>query len=226
MDDKLKEAIQTVRQGNKKEAQRQLIALLEENPEHAQGWYLLSLLVESPQKQAAYLSKTLALNPQHEKAKEHLAALQAEGSLAATATMQTKAKAPMNVLDQSESEDLPDWLAAEGGSQPVPTGVSEQREETAVANETLPDWLKEPSALETETANEESPPTTSQTTEPAAETDMIVKSSEPTPSKPTAKPAKTSHAAPKSSRSLNIILGILIILAVVVMVLLAYLLLS
>lgn len=225
MDDKLQEAIQTVRQGNKKEAQRQLTALLEENPEQVQGWYLLSLLVESPQKQAAYLSKTLALNPQHEKAKEHLAALQAAGSLAGTATMQSETKAPKNVIDQSESDDLPEWLIAEGGSQPVQVGESEHSGETAVANETLPDWLKEPSALETETVKEENPTAVGQTAKPA-EANKIVQTAGQALSKPAAKPAKAKRAASQSSRSLNIILGILIVLAVIVMILLAYLLLN
>lgn len=225
MDDKLQEAIQTVRQGNKKEAQRQLTALLEENPEQVQGWYLLSLLVESPQKQAAYLSKTLALNPQHEKAKEHLTALQQDGSLAATATISAEAIPPKNVIDQSETDDLPEWLIEEGGSQPVQSDESEQSGETAVANETLPDWLKEPSALETETVTEENPTVVGQTVKPA-EANKSGQTAGQTLSKPAAKPAKAKRAAPQSSRSLNIILGILIVLAVIVMILLAYLLLS
>ena len=70
MDEKLKDAIAAVRAGDKDTAQRQLTALLDEDPQQDQGWYLLSLLVDSPQKQAAYLSKTLSLNPLHEKAKE------------------------------------------------------------------------------------------------------------------------------------------------------------
>ena len=76
MDEKLKEAIAAVRAGDKREAQRQLTELLDNDPQQVQGWYLLSLLVDSPQKQAAYLSKTLALDPQHEKAKAQLATLQ------------------------------------------------------------------------------------------------------------------------------------------------------
>jgi hypothetical protein len=224
MDDKLKEAIATVRAGNVQEAQRQLTKLLEADPQQDQGWYLLSLLVDSPQKQSAYLSKTLALNPQHVKAKEQLEALQTGGSLAATATIDEKEQALRTVVEQSETDVLPDWLSEGAG---IETSVKEplSDEETAVANETLPEWLKEPAALEADQPKtaEDSPAAVEQTAEPAAEPDKAVANLKQSPPPSTAKPMRSTS---QNTRSLNIMLGILVILAIIVMVVLAYLLLS
>jgi hypothetical protein len=219
MDERLKEAIATVRAGDKREAQRQLTELLHDNPQQVQGWYLLSLLVDSPQKQAAYLSKTLALDPQHEKAKAQLAALQTEGSLAATATIEIEAKMPLDVVAQAESDELPDWLT-EGADLPA-AAHPEPVKETAVTNETLPDWLQEAAVLDTESSNivAEEPTVAGQTTQAITEPDKAVA----TRKQPTAKAARS---APQNSRSLNIILGLLVIVALVVMVLLVYLLLG
>ncbi len=228
MDDKLKEAIQTVRNGNTLEAQRQLAELLEDDPQQEQGWYLLSLLVDSPQKQATYLSKTLALNPQHEKAREHLATLQETGSLAATATIADEAGEALSIVDQAESDDLPDWLSTEGEPDLVLADKFEQAEEAAVANETLPDWLKEPAALDADLPEitEEMPTAVGQTAEQTAEADKTVVKSKQTLAKAIQKPAKAARATSSSTRALNIALSVLVILAIVVMVLLAYLLLS
>ena len=221
MDEKLKEAIAAVRVGDKREAQRQLTELLDNDPQQVQGWYLLSLLVDSPQKQAAYLSKTLALDPQHEKAKAQLATLQTEGSLAATATIATEEKVSLDVVAQAESDELPDWLITESVDLPA-AAHPETLEETAVTNKPIPDWLQEAAVLDTESANlvAEEPTVAGQTAEPAAAPDKIV--TQP-PKQPTPKAARS---APQNTRSLNIILGLLVIVALVVVALLAYLLLS
>ncbi len=228
MDEKLKEAIETVRRGDKQTAQRQLTQLLDENPEQVQGWYLLSLLVDSPQKQATYLSKTLALNPQHEKASEQLAALQASGRLAPT----TQANEPLDVIAQADTEALPDWLQEASGESPV-TAVKiaqEQNVATAVPNTDLPDWLKEPAALETEPSagakvTDDDPTLVGQTAESASESDKMVATLKQTLAKP--KPTKAKvRSSKQSTRNLNIVLGLLVTLAIIVMMVLVYLLLS
>ena len=225
MDDKLKEAIATARTGDKREAQRQLTELLDENPQQVQGWYLLSLLVDSPQKQAAYLSKTLALNPQHEKAREQLAALQAEGGLAPTATIEEEARQSLDVLAQSETDSLPDWLREEGGEQAARVTV-EDMEDTAVPNETLPDWLKEPASLETESTTPADVAEESETVtvSPTAISDKTAADLEQAPVKP--RQAKEARSSQPNTRGLNIVLSLLIFLAIVVMIVLAYLLLT
>ncbi len=227
MDEKLKDAIAAARIGDKATAQRQLIELLDEDPQQVQGWYLLSLLVDSPQKQAAYLSKTLALDPDHEKAKEQLASLQAAATVAPTTTIAEAASQPMDVLAQSETDALPDWLREEGGEE-ISAAPPKPAEETAVPNEDLPDWLKEPVALADDStkAVEESPTVVGKTAEPATKSDQVAAELKKTLDKPQRKPPKTTHVAKQSTRNLNMLLGLLVTLAVIVMIVLAYLLLS
>lgn len=215
MDDKLKEAIAAVRTGNKREAQQQLTMLLDEDPTQVQGWYLLSLLVDSPQKQAAYLGKTLALNPNHEKARDQLAMLEASGQLAPTSSYVSDQ--PMDVLEQSETDALPEWLVSDSGDFAV-APVASKVSETAVPNDTLPDWLKEPAVPDSIIAPDESMTVVGKTAVAAPQT-RPTKAAKPTAAKPARK-------AGQNTQSLNIALGLLVLLAIVVIVLLAYLLLS
>jgi hypothetical protein len=215
MDDKLKEAIAAVRTGNKREAQQQLTMLLDEDPTQVQGWYLLSLLVDSPQKQAAYLGKTLALNPNHEKARDQLAMLEASGQLAPTSSYVSDQ--PMDVLEQSETDALPEWLVSDSGDFAV-APVASKVSETAVPNDTLPDWLKEPAVPDSIIAPDE-PMTVVGKTAVAPPQTRPAKATKPTAAKPARK-------AGQNTQGLNIALGLLVLLAIVVIVLLAYLLLS
>ncbi len=227
MDNKLKDAISAARLGDKETAQRQLTELLDEDPQQVQGWYLLSLLVDSPQKQAAYLSKTLALNPEHEKAKAQLAALQAAGTLAQTSTVSQEVGQPMDVLAQSETDELPIWLREEGGEGITAVPV-EAAEETAVPSEDLPDWLKEPVSLADAsspiTAVEEKPTVVNKKDHAASKPDKIATDLKRTLDRPQPRQPKTTTK--QSTRNLNILLGILVTLAAIVMIMLAYLLLS
>ena len=215
MDDKLKEAIAAVRTGNKRAAQQQLTTLLDEDPTQVQGWYLLSLLVDSPQKQAAYLGKTLALNPHHEKAREQLAELEASGQLAPTARYVSDQ--PLDVLEQSETDALPEWLASESGDFAVAPTVHKVSE-TAVPNDSLPDWLKEPALPDSTFVAEEEVTMVDKTAVAPAQT-RSAKAAR-------SAPAKSARKARQNTQGLNIVLGLLVTLAVVVIILLAYLLLS
>lgn len=232
MDEKLKEAIAAVRTGDKREAQRQLTTLLQEDPEQVQGWYLLSLLVDSPQKQAAYLSKTLALNPNHEKAREQLAALQASGNLGPTAPSLEAMDESFDLVTQADTDALPDWLIdANDEDEPEITAVPHLPEETIVPNETLPDWLKEPAAVKAKPAAptaiiEEEPTVVGQKAEGTTRPDHVVADLKKTLDKPSAKRAAPVPKNKTSTRNLNILLGMLVIIALIVIVLLAYLLLS
>ena len=229
MDEKLKDAIAAVRVGDKATAQRQLTALLDEDPQQDQGWYLLSLLVDSPQKQATYLSKTLALNPAHEKAKEQLAALQATSELTPTTTIHSASKQPMDVLEQSDTDKLPDWLIEQQGDSITAVPV-EEMQKTAVSNEELPDWLREPSMLDEASQLDkvvaEAPTIVGKTAEPATKSDQIAADLKQTLDKPQQKQAKAPRPKKKETRNLNIMLGILVMFALIIIVWLAYLLLN
>jgi len=144
----LQDAIQATRTGNKKEAQLLLAQNLKENPDDAQSWYLLSMLVDSKEKQAVYLSKTLALNPNHEKANERLEIMRYASEAATNVTISDDEG---DFISQAEGDTLPDWLAADAdslqlekaGQAPV---VEEAREEVAEAPqsaEEVPQWLQE-----------------------------------------------------------------------------------
>ena len=236
MENKLQAAIAAARSGDKRAAQQQLVLLLKDNPQQDQGWYLLSLLVDSPQKQSTYLSKTLALNPNHEKARQQLAALQQSGRLAPTATVDVEAL--QEDTSEVESPDLPDWLlekdeAFDEAETAVPP-EDQPEVETAVEDEVLPDWLKEPAALTPDPIVpppiiDESPTLVGKSAAPASKSDKVVAELKPTliePKAASARRAKQTRSAAKNTRTLNLILGILIFLAVVVIFLLAYLLLS
>lgn len=228
MDEKLKDAIANVRAGDKRTAQRQLITLLEENPKEAQGWYLLSLLVDSPQKQAVYLSKTLALDPNHGKAQAQLAAIQQDGQLAPTTTIYESASETMDLLTQAETDTLPDWLQDE--EEQVKAEPIENPLDTAVPNETLPAWLKDP-ALPSNQPDPmpvvEESAVVSQTPQTDEQADKVVttlrKQKQETSNKATSKQKKAKPSTSKTGSGLNIILGILIILAAIVMIALVYL---
>lgn len=93
MNPKLQQAMSAAREGRSKEAQVLLTQILSQDPEEAQAWFLLSHMVDSEQKQIAYLQKVLALDPQHEKAAQRLALLERE----------------------PERQTLPDWITEVGG---------------------------------------------------------------------------------------------------------------
>lgn len=74
-DAQLQQALQFIRAGKRQDARHELAKLIRNSPHHAQAWYLLSLLIEDRQKQIDCLQHTLALAPDHARAKELLAGL-------------------------------------------------------------------------------------------------------------------------------------------------------
>ena len=76
----LQEAITAVRDDDTERAQLLAAEVIQDNPDDAHAWYLLSQLVDSDARRAAYLRKTLALDPAHERARAEFAALPAEAS--------------------------------------------------------------------------------------------------------------------------------------------------
>ena len=75
MKQKLQQAIIAARSGQTTEAQILLTQAIQDDPNDANSWFLLSTLVDSDQKKTAYLSKVLTLDANHVKAKEQLARL-------------------------------------------------------------------------------------------------------------------------------------------------------
>jgi hypothetical protein len=72
MDSKLQQAIIAARAGYTETAQLLLTDVLQEDPDETEAWFLLAHLVESPERQARFLDYALALEPDHEMARQHL----------------------------------------------------------------------------------------------------------------------------------------------------------
>ncbi|MCP4425612.1 MAG: hypothetical protein GY803_14045 [Chloroflexi bacterium] len=116
MNEKLQQAMIAARNGQATEAQLLLTEVLKEDPGETQAWFLLSNLVESKQKKVAYLSKTLALDPQHDMAKQMLARLQEETTEAEAATdVETIAEA--ETAEALEIQDAAETVATDDAAE-------------------------------------------------------------------------------------------------------------
>lgn len=211
MDSRLQDAIGAARAGELRAAQQLLTDVLKDDPEQEQAWFLLSHLVEAPQKQQAYLGKVLSINPTHEQARQRLALLrsgQAGGATedAAAISVAKVAKPDLDVVVQAEGDTLPDWMAEDAELVQGETAVSTVA--PAAVAEDLPEWLQEsvsPGFLGTDP-------------EPAAQ-----RKAHPQPTLPVQQ-GKPKSSLPASSqvelRRWNLILITLSILALIILVLL------
>jgi len=236
MNQKLQQAIAAARSGNNKKAQYLLTQTLQENPEETQAWYLLSLLVDSPEKQITYLNRVLELNPAHEKAQEKLAAL--------TAVPPTIDIAPdsLSLAEQENSDLLPGWMADDVPDTyfETPSTIEEIADTGAESeDDELPDWLQESVvdewALEEESETAVFPPT--EEDQPIAQAETSAEKTDTPPATMAKAPAeatktppvkKQKSASPKNNQgsSLNLVLTVLVILALLVAAFLIYLLIT
>lgn len=103
----LQEAIAAVRRGETERAQLLTAEVIRDNPDDANAWYLLSQLVDSDTRRAAYLSKTLALDPTHERAQAELGV----GPVAGTSQPETVAVFEPAVTEvEVTAVAAPEWL--------------------------------------------------------------------------------------------------------------------
>lgn len=72
MDLKLQQALVAARAGQTETAQMLLADLIQERPQEADAWFMLSYLVDTSERQARYLQQALALDPTHALAAAHL----------------------------------------------------------------------------------------------------------------------------------------------------------
>ncbi len=73
----LHDAIAAARAGDMERAQQLAAENVRQQPDDANAWYLLSELVDSDARRAAYLGKALALDPHHARARIEFDALPA-----------------------------------------------------------------------------------------------------------------------------------------------------
>ncbi|MBK6327839.1 MAG: hypothetical protein IPF56_18165 [Chloroflexi bacterium] len=237
MNQKLQQAIVAARSGDNKKAQYLLSQSLQEDPENTQAWYLLSLLVDSEEKQITYLNRALAIDPNHEKAQEKLAAL-----TTAVSPTPTFSPADTNLAEQESSESLPDWMSDDlPDNSYAETWIDSETDQTDLveddANE-LPDWLQESVLDEWEQEEKETPKPAAEESQmlvdifadtedeeqPAAQTAVAETKPKPGPKPtPTGKKQPTPQKKTQGSQ-MNLILGALIVLSVLVGLFLIYLL--
>jgi len=232
MDERLAQAIEATRAGQKKEAQLQLTRLLRDDPASVQGWYLLSLLVDSGEKQAAFLNKVVALDPTHEKARQRLSRLQSSPLPDTAALADAPVAPPETDLEAQETgESVPAWLV-ESGDAEIMTPPVQEEEDTGKQNyppvvEEVPSWL--------ETRDDdwvmEEPPTQISIPKPETNLDATVVSPSPAPGEkeetgkpiPAAAPLKEPAArhqqkgkAATQTNTLNLAILVLIVLALLI----------
>jgi hypothetical protein len=134
----LQEAIAAARRGDVERAQLLAAEVVQATPDDANAWYLLSQLVDSDARRAAYLSKTLALDPTHEQAREEVAALPAdvaESLSVASLIIPPASSEPAGETLPEPEMVLPEKLPAEDTFPAAET-------EIAGAAADVPEWLQ------------------------------------------------------------------------------------
>ena len=123
MKQEFQQAIVAARSGKVKESQFLLAQVLQDDPQDAQAWFLLSQLVDDEHLQQDYLSKVLAIEPNHEHARQQMDLLE-ETAVVEDLSDLDRVMADMettdelaSVLEDSVEED--DWLAATIGEEPL-----------------------------------------------------------------------------------------------------------
>ena len=77
MSDKLNEAVDLYRSGNKSQAEKLLSSLIIQEPNNASAWYGLALCSDNSQRKKFCLQKVLKINPKHQKARQAIENLSA-----------------------------------------------------------------------------------------------------------------------------------------------------
>lgn len=231
MSDKLQQAIQATRAGDTKNAQFLLTQAIQEDPNDPQSWYLLSLLVDDKEKKQAYLEKVIELDPDHAKAHEQLVTISETVVPEIESIEEPQSEAAAVVLSsdspdleaQDEGETLPDWMADD--LPPTEDKAEETVVETAaiVEEEVVPDWLEgdldEDWDGEEKTGVDETVPEASEDQEDEQPEEKPGEESKEITAKDK-KPAKEKKAM--SEKQLNYTLIALVIVAVIIFFIMAY----
>ena len=209
MNPDFQQAIEMTRAGDKVGAQKKVAAILKEDPNNAHAWYLLSLLVDSDEKRAVYLSKVIALDPNHEKAMEQLSMLEATSAPAKQKVASTDDE---DVFDQAEASTVPDWM---DDFDTAVTDTAVLEEEEPDEPEPIPDWVQE-DLSHSWVDEENSIAAPAKSSPPAAKT--TAKKAPPTKAKKKAPDKKKAAAAKKKKQAqqLNIILAVLVIVTILI----------
>jgi hypothetical protein len=135
MNDRLREAIAVARSGEMREAQLLVAAVLESSPDNAQAWYVMSHLVDSPARRAAYLYKAVSLDPYNERARAELAQFPTAVTdvLSNTILSSSAEAAEERMGENGVKSDVPEWLRPLAGDAPQRQPVAETSSATEFA---------------------------------------------------------------------------------------------
>lgn len=218
MDERLQQAISAIKAHDNQTAQQLLAQFLKSNPNHPQGWFLLSQVVADRKQQIAFLNKTLALDPEHRQARQKLTALGEAVPVSETPTL-ISPSLPVSQDQgdwgtQAEATTIPPWMAEEKTYQAETLSQTSTQssladfaepEEAPVVSPAIPDWLKDEPAVEAHEEEESEP------VEPVA-------AASPTPATtpaPTPKPAPTKKPS-QEAEPLPFYFWLLVLCAVIV----------
>jgi hypothetical protein len=208
----LQEAIAAARAGEMEQAQMLAAGYAQDHPDDPNGWYLLSQLVDSDARRAAYLSRTLALAPDHPRAQAEFAAL------------------PPALV--AEFGPQPAYLAAEEVIASTIDEPSDEEVEVVVPVEvekTAPAEVEMAPAVAVTAASWEPQAPDAMSATPAGPVAPLTPGVTPTTqTRPIAAGPRPPAAAPRSrnggNQALTILLGLLALLAFLVLAFLVYLL--
>lgn len=222
MSDKLQQAIQATRSGDKKNAQFLLTQAIQEEPDNPQSWYLLSLLVDDEEKKKTYLTKVLDLDPEHAKAHQQMLNLKETPVVEPEEVPEVVAPVTLssgssNLEAQDEGETLPAWMADDLPSQNQ-KGIIEADTETAVVPEeaSIPDWLEESVAVDWDGEKEEIEATEDSEDSELSQKQVIEEKKEIVKKEPAKSKKETSE------KTYSYMLIGLVIITIIVFVILAY----
>ncbi len=223
----LQEAISAARAGDSERAQLLTADVIQRDPDDAQAWYLLSQLVESDARRAAYLRKTLALDPGHVRAQAELDELSPD--LFDTQPIVVEAAAGTAVVE--ESVPPIEWVAEEPAE--VVEAVAPDVEPVAPAVEPLTTtvWEESPAqeapvevayatTAESSVAVDSSPLPVASVAVPPAEPVAVA----PPPAAPAIYAEPAGGPPKRGNQGLALLLGVLVFLTLIVLAFLIYLL--
>lgn len=156
MDERLQQAIAAIRANDNQTAQQLLAQFLKSNPNHPQGWFLLSQVVADRKQQIAFLNKTLTLDPENKLARQKLTQLgeaaPESAGLKVAETILPVSEGYRDFEEQADAETVPGWMAGHATHEiDAPDEVrAEMIMSEATASdmpmpqpEDIPDWLQE-----------------------------------------------------------------------------------
>ena len=199
MSSTLQEAIAAARAGDKARAQIIAADVVRDDPNDPNGWYLLSQLVDSDARRAAYLGKTLALDPNYARARIEFDAL------------------PPALVNDLRPIALPDDFVAPAEDMAATTVLAEAVGE-ATPPPSIDDAADVPEWLQPLAAEPVPPIVPLAGVAPAPVVPVVPAHPRPRATRP-APPPKNS-----GNQALSILLGLLALLTIVVLVFLVYLL--